>query len=132
MHDLDEVVQSQLLLSALKITTAILGPGGHFVAKIFKGENTGLLLAQFRLFFDSVEIYKPPSSRASSAEHFIICRAYCCPPGFSSSLLEPYCNAQREGATIDQAMKSLPDSCAHLVPFVARGDLSSYDYATMR
>ncbi|CAH1759328.1 4312_t:CDS:2 [Entrophospora sp. SA101] len=36
LHDMDEYIQAQLLLSALNITTNILRPGGTFVAKIFR------------------------------------------------------------------------------------------------
>ncbi|CAG8747071.1 14427_t:CDS:2, partial [Racocetra fulgida] len=36
LHDMDEYIQAQLLLSALNITTNILKPGGTFVAKIFR------------------------------------------------------------------------------------------------
>ncbi len=36
LHDIDEYVQSQLLLAALNITTHVLKPGGTFVAKIFR------------------------------------------------------------------------------------------------
>ena len=45
MHDLDEYVQAQLLLSALMITTQLLRPGGTFVAKIFRGKDVSLLYA---------------------------------------------------------------------------------------
>jgi tRNA (cytidine32/guanosine34-2'-O)-methyltransferase len=36
LHDIDEYVQSQLLLAALNITTHVLRNGGTFVAKIFR------------------------------------------------------------------------------------------------
>ena len=48
MHDLDEYIQAQLLLSALSITTQLLRTGGTFVAKIFRSRNTSLLYAQVR------------------------------------------------------------------------------------
>jgi len=40
LHDIDEYMQAQLLLSALNITTNTLRPGGSFVAKIFRGTST--------------------------------------------------------------------------------------------
>lgn len=48
MHDLDEYIQAQLLLSALSITAQLLRPGGTFVAKIFRGRNSSLLYTQVR------------------------------------------------------------------------------------
>ena len=36
-HDMDQYIQSQLLVAALNITVRVLKRGGNFVAKIFKG-----------------------------------------------------------------------------------------------
>lgn len=36
-HDMDQYIQSQLLVAALNIATKMLKKGGNFVAKIFKG-----------------------------------------------------------------------------------------------
>lgn len=46
LHDVDEFVQSQLLLAALSIVTNVLRPGGDFVAKIFRKDKADLLYAQ--------------------------------------------------------------------------------------
>lgn len=67
IHDLDEFVQSQLLLAAMNITTYLLKKGGAFVGKIFRGSDNSLLKSQLQLFFESVLITKPRSSRNSSA-----------------------------------------------------------------
>jgi tRNA (cytidine32/guanosine34-2'-O)-methyltransferase len=37
-HDMDQYIQSQLLVAALNIAVKMLKDNGHFVAKIFKGE----------------------------------------------------------------------------------------------
>lgn len=66
LHDLDEYIQGQLLVSALNITTHVLKEGGTFVAKIFRGKDVTLLYAQLKIFFHNVTITKPRSSRASS------------------------------------------------------------------
>jgi tRNA (cytidine32/guanosine34-2'-O)-methyltransferase len=66
LHDMDEYIQAQLLLAALNITTHILKHGGTFVAKIFRGKDMSLLVAQMETFFTSVCICKPRSSRDSS------------------------------------------------------------------
>ncbi|CEM00626.1 unnamed protein product [Vitrella brassicaformis CCMP3155] len=76
MHDLDEYIQSQLLLSALRITTALLRPGGTMVAKVFRGENAPLLYAQLQVLFRQVSCCKPASSRNSSFEAFVVCRDF--------------------------------------------------------
>ena len=74
MHDIDQFVQSQLLLAALNIATHVLAPSGTFVAKIFRGRDVTLLFAQLRLFFKKVTCVKPKSSRISSIEAFVLCQ----------------------------------------------------------
>jgi len=73
MHDMDEYIQSQLLLSALSITTLLLKKGGRFVAKVFRGEQIPILYGQLHTFFRSVYCAKPASSRNSSFEAFVVC-----------------------------------------------------------
>ena len=85
LHDIDEYMQAQLLLSALTITTNVLKIGGTFVAKIFRGRDVTLLYSQLRCFFDEVDIAKPKSSRNSSLESFVVCRFFN-PPVVSLSL----------------------------------------------
>ena len=46
LHDMDEYVQSQLILAALVVVTRVLRPGGAFVAKVFRGKDISLLYAQ--------------------------------------------------------------------------------------
>lgn len=75
-HDLDEFIQSQLLVAALNITTFILEENGTFLAKIFRGKDISLMVTQFRLFFEQVQVVKPKSSRASSIEAFLVCRNF--------------------------------------------------------
>ena len=50
-HDMDQDIQSQLLVAALNITVQVLNKGGNFVAKIFKGSEIGFLYSQFKLYF---------------------------------------------------------------------------------
>ncbi|KFK23529.1 hypothetical protein AALP_AAs73006U000100, partial [Arabis alpina] len=49
LHDMDEFVQSQLILAGLTIVTHILKEGGKFIAKIFRGKDTSLLYCQTHL-----------------------------------------------------------------------------------
>ncbi|KAJ6802072.1 putative tRNA (cytidine(32)/guanosine(34)-2'-O)-methyltransferase [Iris pallida] len=46
LHDMDEFVQSQLILAALTIVTHVLRVGGKFISKIFRGKDTSLLYCQ--------------------------------------------------------------------------------------
>jgi tRNA (cytidine32/guanosine34-2'-O)-methyltransferase len=39
-HDMDQYIQSQLLVAALNICIKTLKEGGKFIAKIFKGSDT--------------------------------------------------------------------------------------------
>merc|ERR1711862_64759 len=78
LHDIDEYVQSDLLLSAIKIATHVLRKGADstFVAKIFRGKDIALLQAQLRLLFHHVSIAKPISSRSTSIESFVVCQGF--------------------------------------------------------
>ena len=49
MHDLDEYVQSQLILAALVIVTHVLRPHGTFIAKVFRGKEVDLLYSQVKI-----------------------------------------------------------------------------------
>uniref|UniRef100_A0A6B2LBF5 Putative tRNA (cytidine(32)/guanosine(34)-2'-O)-methyltransferase n=1 Tax=Arcella intermedia TaxID=1963864 RepID=A0A6B2LBF5_9EUKA len=132
MHDIDEYVQSQLILAALNITTHLLRPGGTFVAKIFRGRDTTLLYNQFKLFFPFVTLAKPKSSRNSSIESFIVCQGYAPPPGYVPVMVDPALfHAPHSSGVDEDASASLEQMLAgvnrRVVPFVACGDLSGFD-----
>jgi tRNA (cytidine32/guanosine34-2'-O)-methyltransferase len=82
LHDVDEYLQGQLLLSAMLICTHVLRPNNAahgqtaFVAKIFRGRNIGFLYAQLKLLFERVSVAKPSSSRNSSMEAFVVCQNF--------------------------------------------------------
>ena len=134
LHDLDEYLQSQLLLAATQITFRLLEVGGTFVAKIFtqhpqaglgaslgnmdlKGARpatSGALLAdQLRTFFDRVDIAKPRSSRLGSVEHFLVCLGFRppqnLPAGIVGSLAEEAQTTESSatGKTEDEAREDL-------------------------
>ena len=58
----------QALIFALKH----LAPGGHFVAKLFQGGADQDLLHLLKINFKTVKHFKPESSRANSAELYIV------------------------------------------------------------
>mmetsp|Transcript_23788 Transcript_23788/g.38768 ORF Transcript_23788/g.38768 Transcript_23788/m.38768 type:complete len:293 (-) Transcript_23788:552-1430(-) len=113
LHDLDEYLQAQLLMSAVKITTHVLNTGGTFVAKIFRGRHAGQLYAQLRLLFERVSIAKPTSSRNSSLESFVVCQQF---KGgeFQNLVLDK--DTVLEGSNLPQCIP----------PFLACGDLSGW------
>ncbi|XP_065334171.1 tRNA (cytidine(32)/guanosine(34)-2'-O)-methyltransferase-like [Cloeon dipterum] len=108
LHDIDEYIQSQLLLAALNITTQILAPQGKFVAKIFRGKDISFLYSQLQSVFFHVAVAKPRSSRVSSIEAFVVCEK------MRPIKLEP-----AEGGQMMQ-----------LPRFVACGDLDGFDSDT--
>lgn len=89
LHDIDEYIQGQLLLAALNITTHVLKKGGNFVAKIFRGKDVSLLYSQLKIFFPTVTICKPRSSRNSSIESFVVCQNYSPPEGYKPTMSNP-------------------------------------------
>jgi tRNA (cytidine32/guanosine34-2'-O)-methyltransferase len=76
LHDIDEYLQGQLLLSAMMIATHVLCPGGTFVAKIFRGRNVAFLYEQLCCLFERVSVAKPSCSRNSSLESFVVCQRF--------------------------------------------------------
>lgn len=153
LHDLDIYVQSQLLWAALNLALCVLKPGGKFVAKIFRGKDVDLLFAQLKIVFKRVRVAKPRSSRASSIEAFVVCEGFCPPDGFKASLDKPLgAGTQLPSDTTTKGEKKVQrtvraDGAVELdfgtedededdleeggqrwiAPFLACGDLSSYD-----
>ena len=122
LHDMDVYVQSQLLLSALSITTRVLDEGGIFIAKIFRGRDVTLLYAQLRVFFNEVSCCKPKSSRNSSMEAFVVCRGYHAPEGFDANRF-----AQSLAGVYSEDCPERTEVERQVVPFLACGDLSGFD-----
>jgi tRNA (cytidine32/guanosine34-2'-O)-methyltransferase len=112
LHDVDDYLQGQLLLSALALSTHLLREGGIFVAKIFRHKNVGLLYSQLRQLFRRVSVAKPSASRNSSSEAFVVCQ------GFLGNCQLPLGNSE---GTFDFGNLS---PCT--VPFIACGDLSGF------
>lgn len=113
-HDLDVFIQSQLLLAALNIVTFVLESGGTFVAKLFRGKDISLMIAQFRVFFEQVQVVKPKSSRTSSTEAFIVCRNFELPQGYKPQMFDLLSSPRAQKGT---------RSCT-LIPFLMCGDLN--------
>lgn len=122
LHDIDEYIQSQLLLAALNITTHVLKKTGTFVAKIFRGKDVTLLYSQLKVFFPLVSIFKPKSSRNSSIEAFVVCQNYSPPDGYVPNMSNPLLDHQ-----YDVDFNNLEGPNRIIVPFLVCGDLSGFD-----
>ncbi|KAF7825560.1 putative tRNA (cytidine(32)/guanosine(34)-2'-O)-methyltransferase [Senna tora] len=130
LHDMDEFVQSQLILAGLTIVTHVLKEGGKFIAKIFRGKDTSLLYCQLKLFFPVVTFAKPKSSRNSSIEAFAVCENYSPPEGFNPKDLHRLLEKVGSPSGVDDIDCSsgwLEGPNKVYIPFLACGDLSGYD-----
>lgn len=133
LHDLDEYIQAQLILSALQLTTCILKPGGAFVAKIFRGRDIDLLYSQLSYLFERVVCAKPRSSRGTSLEAFVVCLGYTPRPGWTPKLehnksTEEFFENADIGKSYNTEFLDLPDPEERLIAdFIACGDLNEGD-----
>lgn len=126
LHDMDEYLQSQLLLAAMLISTHVLCEGGTLVAKIFRGSQVGFLYAQLRVLFHRVSVAKPSSSRNSSMEAFVVCQ------GFKGA---PYYDLPLDAGGLTHVVDTDewynqhvvdPNLDPSVLPFLACGDLSGW------
>ncbi|MBX5327044.1 MAG: RlmE family RNA methyltransferase [Candidatus Bathyarchaeia archaeon] len=70
--ELDHARQIDLARRSLQIALAVLRQGGNFFVKTFQGEMLGDLVTEIKNHFVHVEIFKPPASRAKSAEIYVL------------------------------------------------------------
>jgi 23S rRNA (uridine2552-2'-O)-methyltransferase len=62
--------------AAYAFAKSVLAPGGSFVTKVFQGGTERSLLEALRRDFESVRHAKPPSSRAESAEVYVVAQGF--------------------------------------------------------
>jgi 23S rRNA (uridine2552-2'-O)-methyltransferase len=65
-----------LVEAALDFACEVLAPGGAFVAKVWSGGTEGELLAAMKRDFETVRHFKPKSSRAESAEVYVVATGF--------------------------------------------------------
>lgn len=70
--DVDALRSFELCRTALKVADDYLAPGGHFVCKIFQGNEFEPFNKAVRQMFGQVKIFKPESCRKASKEIYII------------------------------------------------------------
>jgi 23S rRNA (uridine2552-2'-O)-methyltransferase len=61
---------------AADFAASILKPGGHFVAKVFRGGTETELLARLKREFATLHHVKPPASRAESVELYLVAKGF--------------------------------------------------------
>lgn len=70
--DTDHIRIMNLCDDAFNFALEILNPGGHFVAKIFRGGAENEMLNKVKKNFSKVKHFKPLSSRKESSEFYLI------------------------------------------------------------
>jgi 23S rRNA (uridine2552-2'-O)-methyltransferase len=76
VYSVDQAKSVVLAGKALGAARALLRPGGHFVVKVFEGEDFHWLLTQVRTSFAYVKVYAPPATRKQSSEVYIVAKGY--------------------------------------------------------
>jgi 23S rRNA (uridine2552-2'-O)-methyltransferase len=71
-RETDHIRTMALVETALDVAEDCLRPGGIFIAKLFQGGATGILLARIKKSFREVKHVKPPASRADSVELYLV------------------------------------------------------------
>ncbi|KAH8092714.1 RNA methyltransferase [Aureococcus anophagefferens] len=81
---------NEIALLALKCGVECgLRRGGSFVTKVYRGQDYNALTWAFGRLFERVRATKPASSRAQSAEIFVVCSGYLAPQKVDPKLLDP-------------------------------------------
>jgi len=75
-YSVDQARSAWLCDNALHVATHLLRPGGHFICKIFEGEDTKAFLEKIKQHFMVVKIFSPEASRKSSSEVYIVAKSF--------------------------------------------------------
>lgn len=72
----DHIRSIELCEKALFIAKKFLKKGGHFVCKVFQGEDLPLFIKSLERNFKKVSRFKPKSSKQESFEIFLVAKSY--------------------------------------------------------
>lgn len=72
----DHLRTMHLCEAAADFASTVLRPGGHFVAKVFRGGAEADLLARLKRDFTTLHHVKPPASRAESVELYLVAKGF--------------------------------------------------------
>jgi len=76
VRERDHALSVELVGAAFDLARRLLKPGGHFIAKVFEGEDVPQLLARLRQHFAIVKPHCPRATRQESREVFLVCRGF--------------------------------------------------------
>jgi len=76
IHLRDHVLSVDLVRAALALARQVLKPGGHFVAKVFEGEDLPQLIVDLRREFERVKPNYPAATRREGREVFLVCTGF--------------------------------------------------------
>ncbi len=74
IKNIDSISTGELSKEAMLFSKEMLNKNGKFVSKIFMGSTFNEIVAEAKLIFKEVKVFKPKSSRKDSKESFIICK----------------------------------------------------------
>jgi len=75
-YSVDQARSAWLCECALHVVDQVLRPGGHFICKIFEGEDTKEFIEKVKYRFMVVKTFSPEASRKSSSEVYIIAKSF--------------------------------------------------------
>lgn len=75
-YSVDQARSVWLCDCALSVVQELLRPGGHFICKIFEGEDMRSFVETVKQRFMVVKIFSPEASRKSSSEVYIVAKSF--------------------------------------------------------
>lgn len=76
VRSVDHARSLELCRKALAVAQLLLPQGGHFVCKIFQGEDVAAFLDEVKEGFEQARLFKPDSSRDESVETFVVAQRF--------------------------------------------------------